>query len=76
MKTYHLHIKDNDAAEYDGHYFYTHPTKNATSLWEDYNNAYGFVVDNDKEWDMMAILRKLNDFGWTRVEIEKVEVEY
>lgn len=77
MNIYHLNIKDNDDHKFDVHRHYSHPTKGATNLWEDYNNAYSYVIDNDKEWDINAILNKLEtEYGWTNVDIVEVEVEY
>lgn len=76
MKIYHLHIKDSDAAEYDSHLYFTHPTKDGTALWEDYNNAYVFVIDNLKDWSINDVFIKLKEIGWNEVEVERVEVEY
>lgn len=76
MKIYHLHIKDNDAAEYDTHFHFTHATKDGSDLWGDYNSAYAFVIDNLNDWDINDVITKLKESGWTEVEVERVEVEY
>jgi len=77
MKIYHLHIKDNDAAEYDTHFYFTHATKDGTALWEDYNNAYAKVIESDSnEWTLSDVLDELEKMGWNRTAVERVEVEY
>lgn len=77
MKIYHLHINDNDDAEFDVDYHFSHETKNASDLWNDYNSAYVTVIDSDsKDWVINDILDELEKLGWKKIDIEKVEVEY
>ena len=76
MKVYHLNIKDNDDAQYDMHLHYSHPTKTASDLWGDYNDAYSKVIDSSDDWNIKDVTDALENMGWTYVDIEKVEVEY
>jgi hypothetical protein len=77
MKIYHLHINDNDDAKFDVDYHFSHETKNASDLWDDYNSAYVKVIDSDsKGWVIDDILDELENLGWKKMDIEKVEVEY
>jgi hypothetical protein len=77
VKTYYLHIKDNDDAEYDMHLHYSHPTKTASDLWGDYESAYTKATESDNsDWAISDILDELEKMGWSRVDLEKVVVEY
>jgi len=76
VKIYHLDIQDEEDSDHDVHLHYSHDTKTATQLWEDYHNSYSFVIDNLDEWCIKDVLDKLESMGWKKVDIERVIVDY
>lgn len=76
MNIYHLDVKDQDDHQFDIDYHFSHPTKGATQLWEDYHEVYNKIIDNEKDWTIVSIIDGLEKMGWEKVNIQTVDVYY
>jgi hypothetical protein len=76
MNIYHLSVKDQDDHQFDIDYHFSHSSKGATNLYEDFYTAYEVVEKTMTDWNIVDILSQLENMGWTKVEIVTVDVYY
>jgi hypothetical protein len=76
MRTYHLGIKDKEDHQFDIDYHFSHPSKDATNLYDDFYKAYDKVSESENDWGIVDILNELEKMGWTKADILTVDVYY